>query len=158
MNEDTGYRMSDFISKAEAFLNRIETQNELQKQQLEMYKERQERNEAMLERQFDLHESRWKGIRQMVIGVSGVMLMFLVSSSVALKSRPTEEEVQERLNNYPTKVETLRGFGSVIDDVYDATITDMESKEKANELSNEAKENVLNEILPDYKTRSVKRE
>lgn len=156
MNENTEVKMDDFLSKAEKFLNRIEVQNELQKQQLEMYKERQEQNEEILKRQYDLHEARWRGIRQMIIGVAGVLITFLITSGIAIEKRPTEAEVDEKLKEYPTKMETLRGFGSVIDNVFDADIEDIESRDKAEDLSSKAKEDVLKEILPEYRTRSIK--
>lgn len=158
MNEDTEAKMSDFLSDARELIGEMKSQNQLQKQQLEMYKERQERNEEMLQRQYDLHEARWKGIRQMIIGVAGVLITFLITSGIAIEKRPTEEEVKKQLEEYPTKYETLRGFGSVIDNVFDADVTDLSSKEKAEELSNKAKEDVLKEILPEYQTRSVKPE
>ena len=92
---------------------------------------------------------------RIVIILIGVFLASFVRSDIALQSRPTENEISDE---YLGKDAALRGYGSVIEDTYETfEQTDEITREQAKQLESEAKENVRKEILPNYRTRSIKK-
>lgn len=154
-------KMGDFINEAKRILSEIDSRQEIHENQLNTYKEiintsiafNKERMEAF-DKQVEKIERRWTATRNVMIGILSVFMLSFVSDKYALQNRPTTEDIQK---DYPTKTDVLQGFGAVIEDNYNTYETlDLMTHDEAEQLKSEAESDVLKQVDPAYKTRSIK--
>lgn len=143
-------KMSDFLNKAEGFLIKIQSQHENHEKQLEMYKEIIDRQMEMNEKRMDLNDKRYATIRGTTITIAIALLTFVLTSSTMLSTRPTDEELRE---DYFNKQEIMGGMTVIVDGVYE-TLKDSGIKVEGEDK--ELKRELVDEMIPEYLSRSVK--
>jgi len=151
---DNERAMSEFLNEANSILMQIKTHQSVHEQQLEMYKEIVNTSIAFNKERMDLFEKRWATMRSILIGFMGLFLLSFISDRIELQQRPTTEEIEDV---FLEKEDAYRGFGIVIDDVYDILyLSDILTHDEADELSTQTKKDVLKEVEPNYVERSIK--
>jgi len=148
--------MCDFLTEAKSILDKIETHQEVHAQQLEMYEKMIQNSISLHKERMDSFEKRWAGTRNVLIALISLFFLSFVSDKLALRDRPTQEQIDTQLKEYVPIEYGLRGYGVVIDDTYEIfeTTGDL-THDEAEELSSQTKKSVQKEILPNYVERSV---
>lgn len=148
--------MSDFLREARTILDKIESHQEIHAQQLTMYEKMIQNSITLHKERMDSFEKRWAGTRNVLIVIVSIFMLSFISDKIALNNRPTEEEIDTKLQEYVPMDEVLRGFGVVVDDTYETMewMGDL-THDEAKELSDQTKKSVLKEVDPNYVERSV---
>lgn len=149
--------MSIVAEDARRILEKMEATQELHEKQLEMYKELVNNSISHHKERMDAFEKRWAVTRNLLIGVLTIFLFSFVSDKMALRSRPTNDDIAKLTGEYVTKEEVLRAFGSALNDTYDTfQILGVLDTEAVTSLRKDAKMNVIEQIDPNYRTRGLK--
>lgn len=147
-------KMGEFIDEASVLLDEMKAchqrnlvTHEMHEAQLKMYRQ-------MVTDSIDLAERRWSGMRQFVLVIVGALILSGLTGGVQISKRPTAEAISDE---YTTKGEMLRSFGSVTNDVFHLFESEgLLTKEEVDEAIKNARTGVLREIDADYVTRSIK--
>lgn len=153
-NMDNTQKMGGFIDEATGLLEEMKASHQRNLVTHEMHEAQLVLYRQMVTDSIDLAERRWNGMRAFILVIVGSLILAGMTGGVQISKRPTAESISDE---YATKGEMLRSFGSVTNDMFHLFESEgLLTKEEVEDAIKNARTGVLREIDADYVTRSIK--